>query len=95
METNISLSKQSYVLSGPERIHISVLSDGKPENFEQPFCIYKDVQTIYDVIRKGLVKSNNGNCLGYRPDDQNGYRWLSYQTVLNRSLNVGRGLRHL
>ncbi|CAG7828970.1 unnamed protein product, partial [Allacma fusca] len=66
-----------------------------PTNFTDPFYLYPDVRTGYDLIRRGLARSNNGNCLGYRPDDQSGYIWLSYQTVVNRSIDFGRGLRHL
>ncbi|CAG7835932.1 unnamed protein product [Allacma fusca] len=95
IEAPVSLNKQSFVLPGSERIHVSMLSKDKPQNFDQPFYLYDDVQTLYDCIRKGLVQSNNGNCLGYRPDDQSGYRWLSYETIVNRSTNFGRGLRHL
>ncbi|CAG7835931.1 unnamed protein product [Allacma fusca] len=94
-EAPVSLNKQSFLLPGPERIHISMLEKYKPENFTEPFYLYQDVRTAYDIIRKGLARSNNGNCLGYRPDDRSDYIWLSYQIVLNRCVNFGRGLHHL
>ncbi|CAG7731795.1 unnamed protein product, partial [Allacma fusca] len=37
----------------------------------------------------------NGNCLGWKPEGESSYKWISYETVINRSVNFGRGLRHL
>lgn len=54
---------------------------------------YHDVRTIYDVIRKGLERSNNGECLGKREGPGTGkYKWIKYSEVMERIRFIGSGL---
>ena len=53
--------------------------------------IYEDAKTLYEVFRRGVKESNNGNCLGWR-DDYGTYVWLSYNETLLRAKNFGAGL---
>ncbi|CAG7834382.1 unnamed protein product, partial [Allacma fusca] len=90
------LETQSIILDGPERIHCSALTkEIIGDTFNKYWTLYDDFTTLYDLLRRGLRMSNNGRCLGYRPSEGSKYVWLSYKEVLKRSLNFGRGLRHL
>ena len=52
-----------------------------------------DVRTLYDVLSKGKVLSNNAKCLGMRPGPARGpYQWLTYSDVIERVERVGAGL---
>ncbi|XP_067838689.1 long-chain-fatty-acid--CoA ligase 1a isoform X2 [Heptranchias perlo] len=70
-----------------ERARRSVLL----KNDELLACYYRDVKTLYDVMKRGLIISNNGPCLGFRTPDQP-YQWISYREVMDRAEFVGSGL---
>lgn len=53
--------------------------------------VFDDVRTLYDGFQRGLRINPKGNCLGWR--EGNGpFKWLSYEEVAERTLNVGSGL---
>ncbi|CAG7728107.1 unnamed protein product [Allacma fusca] len=91
----VSTKYQSFLLPGDERIRVSLDSADKSENYEKYFSAFDDVKTLFDPLRRGMKESNNGKCLGWIPEKENTYHWLSYKSVIARSLNFGRGLRHL
>ena len=52
-----------------------------------------DVQTIADVLKKGLEVSGNGPCLGKRENKGKGpYTWINYSDVIERVGHIGSGL---
>ncbi|XP_033106795.1 long-chain-fatty-acid--CoA ligase 5-like isoform X2 [Anneissia japonica] len=88
-----SLQKQSVLLPGDERIHISpftkIREDGTPDLLSYT---YEDGRTLYQAFVRGLAQSNNGPCLGWRPGPTESYNWLSYQEVLDRAFAVGSAI---
>ncbi|XP_069795944.1 long-chain-fatty-acid--CoA ligase 1a isoform X3 [Narcine bancroftii] len=82
------LSMQSVEIESGERARRSVLlKDGE----DLLRCYYQDVRTLYDVIKRGLIVSDNGPCLGFRKPDQP-YQWISYREVIQRAECVGSGI---
>ncbi|XP_078071192.1 long-chain-fatty-acid--CoA ligase 1-like isoform X2 [Mustelus asterias] len=81
------LSMQSIQVEGEGRARKSVLLKGD----ELLTFYYLDVKTLYDVLKRGLVVSDNGPCLGFRNPDQP-YQWITYREVINRAEFVGSGL---
>ena len=59
---------------------------------------YSDATTLYETIRRGARVSKNGPMLGYRKKQADGtepYVWIHYNEIIERSINVGKALRHL
>nr|CAB3219799.1 long-chain-fatty-acid--CoA ligase 1 [Phallusia mammillata] len=64
-------------------------------------CLYKgqiihylepEVRTLHDVFLRGLKASKGGPCVGWRPGPDQGFKWLTYQQVLDRVQHFGSGL---
>ncbi|KAI6240163.1 Arachidonate--CoA ligase [Aphelenchoides fujianensis] len=47
------------------------------------------VQTLYQLFLRGLEKSENNKCLGYRAAKDQPYQWLNYAEIFRRSQNIG------
>ncbi|XP_071953452.1 long-chain-fatty-acid--CoA ligase 5-like [Antedon mediterranea] len=78
----IDLNKQSLVLEGPERIHVSpLMKNGKLLEYR-----YEDVRTVYDAFLRGKRISGNGPCYG--KSTKSGFVWTSY----NEAYNLGQAL---
>uniref|UniRef100_A0A7E4VBD5 Long-chain-fatty-acid--CoA ligase n=1 Tax=Panagrellus redivivus TaxID=6233 RepID=A0A7E4VBD5_PANRE len=88
----VDLDSQTRVLPDGSRIATVVKSEA-----ELHTSLFPAVTTLYDVIRHGLTLSNNGPMVGYRPVGADGkagdYKWLKYDEVLKRSINIGEALR--
>ncbi|VDK26028.1 unnamed protein product, partial [Anisakis simplex] len=59
---------------------------------------FKDARTLHQAIRRGLRESNNGPMLGIRkkqPDGSAPYVWLTYQEVIDRSVDLTYGISTL
>ncbi|XP_071952898.1 long-chain-fatty-acid--CoA ligase 5-like isoform X2 [Antedon mediterranea] len=85
--------KQSVILPGDERIHISPLTnineDGTPDLIEYT---YEDARTMYQAMIRGNEQSKNGPCLGWRPAPEEPFQWLTYQEVLDRAYAIGSAM---
>ncbi|XP_060691286.1 long-chain-fatty-acid--CoA ligase 1a isoform X1 [Hemiscyllium ocellatum] len=81
------LTKQSVEVQNGELARKSVLLKQK----DLITSYYVDVRTLYDVMKRGLVISSNGPCLGSRRPNQP-YEWISYREVMSRAEHVGSGL---
>lgn len=51
---------------------------------------YQEVQTLYDVLKRGLIVSGNGPCVGCRKPNQP-FQWISYREVSERAECIGSG----
>lgn len=56
---------------------------------------YEDAQTLYETFRRGAAKSEHQRCLGWRPDPDAPYQWLTYRDTLSRITNLAAGLKSL
>lgn len=56
---------------------------------------YEDAQTLYETFRKGVVTSEHGRCLGWRPSPTSPYQWLSYRETITKITNLAAGLKSL
>ncbi|NXW32317.1 ACSL5 ligase, partial [Phaetusa simplex] len=81
----VDLNKQSVGVEGGAR-RGALLTDNNLLSY-----YFEDGKTLYEVFRRGLHASGNGNCLGYRKPKQP-YQWLTYQQVLDRAQYLGSGL---
>ncbi|NWX74839.1 ACSL5 ligase, partial [Alca torda] len=81
----VDLNKQSIGVEGGAR-RGALLTDNNLLSY-----YFEDAKTLYEVFRRGLHTSGNGNCLGYRKPKQP-YQWLTYQQVLDRAQYLGSGL---
>ncbi|KAM6346916.1 long-chain-fatty-acid--CoA ligase 5 [Alca torda] len=81
----VDLNKQSIGVEGGAR-RGALLTDNNLLSY-----YFEDAKTLYEVFRRGLHASGNGNCLGYRKPKQP-YQWLTYQQVLDRAQYLGSGL---
>ncbi|NXV40401.1 ACSL5 ligase, partial [Uria aalge] len=70
----VDLNKQSVGVEGGAR-RGALLTDNNLLSY-----YFEDAKTLYEVFRRGLHASGNGNCLGYRKPKQP-YQWLTYQQV--------------
>lgn len=82
----VDLSQQSSILEGSEKIRRSVLSESSNVNNSN------EVTTLYEALLKGASLSVSGNLLGWRPNSNGPYAWLTYNDVLVKAANVGAGL---
>ncbi|XP_051875567.1 long-chain-fatty-acid--CoA ligase 1a isoform X2 [Pristis pectinata] len=82
------LSMQSVEIDNGERARRSVLLK---DDDDLICCYYQDVRTLYDVLKRGLIVSSNGPCLGSRKPNQP-YQWISYREVIDRAEYVGSGI---
>lgn len=87
IEPLVDLNKQSIVIPGPERAHKSCLLGSQTHEDS-----LTDVTTLHEAFKRGARLSDNGRCIGWRPDPQKPYSWLSYNDVLVRASHIGAGL---
>lgn len=87
IEPLVDLNKQSIVIPGPERARKSCLLGSQTHGDS-----ISDVTTLHEAFKRGARLSDNGQCIGWRPDPQKPYSWLSYNDVLVKAANVGAGL---
>ncbi|CAJ0929381.1 unnamed protein product, partial [Ranitomeya imitator] len=81
----IDLSRQSIGTQGGAR-RCALLKDDSLMSY-----YYEDAKTLYEVFKRGIRVSGNGDCLGYRKPNQP-YQWITYQQVADRAENLGSGL---
>ncbi|NWR34950.1 ACSL5 ligase, partial [Tachuris rubrigastra] len=84
----VDLNKQSVGIEGGAR-RSALLTDNNLLSY-----YFEDGKTLYEVFKRGLYVSGNGNCLGYRKPKQP-YQWLTYKQVSvvnDRLLNLGHRL---
>jgi long-chain acyl-CoA synthetase len=93
-KTKIDLNRQSIVLPGPERIRVSVLADGK-DGTDYLITLDPNVTTLYENFLRGMKKSEDGQCLGYRFSNNEPFRWLTYGEILKQAHCFGAGLIRL
>jgi len=53
---------------------------------------FGECKTLHDCFKRGLRVSNDGPCLGWRPEPGAPYKWLSYSEVEAASVKFGSGL---
>ncbi|XP_055932345.1 long-chain-fatty-acid--CoA ligase 1-like isoform X2 [Argiope bruennichi] len=90
----VTLSQQSVLLPGLERIRSSVLLED-PNKLVAEIPGSPEVHTVYDCLRHGEKVSNNGPCVGSKNPASGEYEWLSYSEVISRTQAIGSGLIHL
>ncbi|XP_033096900.1 long-chain-fatty-acid--CoA ligase 1-like [Anneissia japonica] len=82
----IDLKKQSIVLEGDERIHVSpLMKNGKFLEYR-----YEDVRTVYDAFLRGRRLSGDGPCYGQ--STTSGFVWTSYNEVYDLAQALACGL---
>ncbi|KAH7730430.1 long-chain-fatty-acid--CoA ligase 5-like protein [Aphelenchoides avenae] len=84
--------QHSRIVPGPERIRESVLIK-EGELLQQP----PDgrVTTMYELLKRGIEVSNNGDFVGEKREDADEYRWVRYEQVANQAQFIGSGLLRL
>ncbi|XP_032874446.1 long-chain-fatty-acid--CoA ligase 1 isoform X2 [Amblyraja radiata] len=81
------LSMQSIEVDKFEHTRKSVLLK---EGQDLMTVYYQEVQTLYDVLKRGLIVSGNGPCVGCRKPNQP-FQWISYREVSERAECIGSG----
>ncbi|GBN27712.1 Long-chain-fatty-acid--CoA ligase 1, partial [Araneus ventricosus] len=89
-----SLSQQSVLLPGKERIRSSVLLED-PNELVSEIPGSPEVQTVYDCLLHGQKVSNDGPCIGSKNPATGQYEWLSFSEVISRTQAIGSGLIQL
>lgn len=87
----VDLDRQSIVLDGEERIHVSTLCDYGNKDYTIS-KLYDDVSTLYEGFLRGERVSNDGSCLGWRPDGNSPYEWMTYSQVRKKAHFFGSAL---
>jgi len=64
-----------------------MMKPGKPIS-----CLSLEMQTLHDVFMAGHGISQNDPCVGFRPEPEAEYSWLSYDEVLAQSKAFASGL---
>ncbi|XP_071505377.1 long-chain-fatty-acid--CoA ligase 5-like [Diadema antillarum] len=82
------LDRQTYILPGEERIRMSRFNELAHSKDQY----YSDVTTMYEGFLRGKRISNDGNFLGYRPNDDKQYKWLTFSQVEEKATLFGSGL---
>ena len=72
-----------------EGIRCSIYS----ENEKLIEWMYEDARTLHEAFKRGMRVSDNGPCLGTRPDGKSPYQWISYLEVYNRAHAFGSSLQ--
>ncbi|KAI6181270.1 Arachidonate--CoA ligase [Aphelenchoides besseyi] len=88
----VDLNAQTRVLADGSRVCKYLTSDNLVKT------LHSDVTTLYDAVRRGATKSQNGPMLGYRRKQVDGsepYVWLHYNEVIDRSVDVAQAFRAL
>jgi long-chain acyl-CoA synthetase len=86
----IDLMKQSIEINPIEHIHRCTL-----EKDADIWTLYKtmcpNVRTLGDALQEGFIASNDGPCIGFLEsvNGRNVLQWLSYSTVIERTLFIG------
>jgi long-chain acyl-CoA synthetase len=60
-------------------------------------ALHSDTTTLFEAVRRGARKSNNGPMLGSRNQEKAGkpYEWLSYNEVIDSSVDLAHGFQKL
>ncbi|KAJ2945571.1 hypothetical protein O0L34_g392 [Tuta absoluta] len=90
----VDFNDQSKLEQGPERIRSSKIYKDPNQNEILQF-FDEDTQTLYEAFRRGLLESNNGNCVGWRQGAGMPYVWQSYKDTITRAQNFGSGVLNL
>uniref|UniRef100_A0A915HQ86 long-chain-fatty-acid--CoA ligase n=1 Tax=Romanomermis culicivorax TaxID=13658 RepID=A0A915HQ86_ROMCU len=98
----VDLAHQSVEVDVKEKLFLLQTID-KEEHIRRSILVaddslwkymHSDARSLAETFRRGARISDNGPCLGYRkpmPDGTLPYAWLTYDDVLQRSENLGRG----
>ncbi|XP_074608164.1 long-chain-fatty-acid--CoA ligase 1-like [Acropora palmata] len=78
--------RQSYELPGEDGARMNSLTTELVET------LFDDVTTVHEAFMRGVRLSGNKPCLGYRSSPGGPYAWLTYNEVLERSIDTGSGL---
>lgn len=87
----VSLNDQTREIDANEHIRVT----NKLKNNQLIETYFDDVTTLYDGFLRGCRVNGNGNCLGYRPNQQSPYKWFTYNEIKDRATNFGSGLINL
>ncbi|XP_038060252.1 long-chain-fatty-acid--CoA ligase 5-like [Patiria miniata] len=85
----LDLKCQSVEVEGTtehERVS-TLLPDGKLIS-----RFFDDVDSLHDCFMRGLKLSGNDPCLGWRPEPESPYSWITYNEVHTRARNFGSGM---
>lgn len=84
-------SNYSRILPGDERIHESILIDeGQLISGPQD----SSVETLFDLIQRGIKISNNGELVGIQKENRT-YLWTRYDQLLTNAQKIGSALVNL
>lgn len=53
---------------------------------------HEDARTVHEIFLRGIQQSNNGPCLGWRPNEDGEYTWLDHNQVLEHAQWIGSGI---
>lgn len=88
VNATFSLTNQTREICSKD--HIRITNKLKTDNLITSY--YPDITTLYDGFLRGCRVSGNNPCVGYRPNLQSPYKWLTYNEVKSRAENFGAGL---
>lgn len=85
------LKQQSVEIEGQQNVRRSpVVGDNEFVEY-----IYDDAKTVQECFLRGLKKSENKPCFGYRPEGKDvPYEWLSYSQIWDKAQQIGSGMLH-
>ncbi|KAG8184560.1 hypothetical protein JTE90_007676 [Oedothorax gibbosus] len=90
----VSLSQQSVLLPGPERIRSSQLLEDPNEPISQ-IPGSPEIETVFQVLEHGRQVSGDADCVGTKIPNTKEYKWLKYSEVISKSQSIGSGLIEL
>ncbi|CAD5215922.1 unnamed protein product [Bursaphelenchus okinawaensis] len=83
----VSRDKQAVEVEEEGFVLKSGLLAGQPDRYIA--SIYPEATTLYQLFLRGLESSGNKRCLGYRPQKDAPYTFISYAETFRRARNIG------
>ena len=87
---SFTFKNQSDVVSS-QGVHCSKWNP-ESQHFQFTKSLDENCTTLYEAFRFGARKSGGGPCVGWRKTPFSPYLWMTYDDVLRRAENFGRGL---
>nr|CAB3219809.1 long-chain-fatty-acid--CoA ligase 1-like [Phallusia mammillata] len=84
---DVDPKKQSVHWEKEDGVRASPLMTGEPLK-----SLVSGVETLHDNFLHGFKLSEGGPCVGWRPGPDQGFKWITYQQVLDRVQHFGSGL---
>ncbi|KAM7541906.1 hypothetical protein Aperf_G00000011121 [Anoplocephala perfoliata] len=88
---DVKLNNQSYVYDAKEGIRTSPFVEDGPLVDK----LMGNLTTLHEVFQHGIEIAQNSPCLGWRPEPDAPYRWITYAETYRKVCRLGSGLKTL